>query len=223
MKILSLPEELRPRERLQKQGVQALSDAELLAILLRTGNRQDNVIILATKLLQRHSLASLSRARLADLQRVSGVGPAKACQIAACFELARRVQTDREEKIIVINSPKDVVAVAEADLAHLQQEHCVGIYLDTRHRVLKQETIFIGTLNASVIHPREILRIGISEGAAAFILVHNHPSGDPSPSEEDLEVTTQLQEAGKVVGIELLDHIIIGKKEYYSFKERNFL
>src|SRR3989338_7030128 len=219
MKILSLPEELRPRERLQKQGVQALSDAELLAILLRTGNRQDNVIILATKLLQQHSLTSLSRARIADLQRLSGIGPAKACQITACFELARRVQTDGEEKIIVINSPKDVVTVSEADLAHLQQEHCVGIYLDTRHRIIKRETIFIGTLNASVIHPREILRIGISEGAAAFILVHNHPSGDPQPSAEDVVVTDQLRAAGKVVGIEFLDHVIIGKGTYYSFKD----
>ncbi len=223
MNILSLPQDLRPRERLQKQGVQSLSDAELLAILLRTGNRQDNVIVLATKLLQQHSLTSLSRARLADLQKLSGVGPAKACQVAACFELARRVQTTPEKNNIIINSPKDIIALVEADLAHLQQEHCVGIYVDTRHRLIKHETIFIGTLNASVIHPREILKIAISEGAAAFILVHNHPSGDPAPSEEDITVTNQLREGGKIIGIEFLDHLIIGKKKYYSFKEEGVI
>ena len=219
MNILSLPQDLRPRERLQKQGVHALSDAELLALLLRTGNRAENAVVLATRLLQEHSLASLSRARLADLQKLSGVGIAKACEIAACFELARRVQTFSDEKRFTISSPKDVLALIGAELMHLQQEQCVGIYLDTRHHLLKKEIVFIGTLNASLIHPREILRIGISEGAAAFILVHNHPSGDPIPSEEDVSITNQLREAGEVVGIEFLDHVIVGRGRYYSFKE----
>ncbi len=222
MNILSLPENLRPRERLQKQGVQALSDAELLAILLRTGNRQENAVALATRLLQQHSLASLSRTRLADLRKLSGIGLAKSCEIAACFELARRVQIVQDGKNFTISSPKDVLSLVEAELLHLQQEQCVGLYLDARHSLLKKETIFVGTLNASLIHPREILRVGISEGAAAFILVHNHPSGDPEPSEEDVKVTRQLKEAGETVGIELLDHIIIGKNKHYSFKEEKF-
>jgi len=219
MNILSLPQDLRPRERLQKQGVQALSDAELLALLLRTGNRQENAVMLATRLLQQHSLASLSRARLADLQKLSGVGVAKACEITACFELSRRVQTFHDEKQFTISSPRDVLTLIGAELRHLTQEQCVGIYLNTRHQVIKKESIFFGTLNASLIHPREILRIGISEGAAAFILVHNHPSGDPQPSDEDVVVTDQLRAAGKVVGIEFLDHVIIGKGTYYSFKD----
>ncbi|MBS3170044.1 DNA repair protein RadC [Candidatus Woesearchaeota archaeon] len=219
MNILSLPQDLRPRERLQKQGVQALSDAELLALLLRTGNRQENAVMLATRLLQQHSLASLSRARLADLQKLSGVGVAKACEITACFELSRRVQTFHDEKQFTISSPRDVLTLIGAELRHLTQEQCVGIYLNTRHQVIKKESIFVGTLNASLIHPREILRIGISEGAAAFILVHNHPSGDPQPSDEDVVVTDQLRAAGKVVGIEFLDHVIIGKGTYYSFKD----
>ncbi|MBI4152325.1 DNA repair protein RadC [Candidatus Woesearchaeota archaeon] len=221
MNILSLPQDLRPRERLQKQGVQALSDAELLALLLRTGNRQENAVVLATRLLQQHSLVSLSRARLTDLQKLSGVGIAKACEIAACFELSRRVQSYPEEKHLKISTPQDIMTFISPELSHLQQEHCVGIFLDTRNQIIKKETIFIGTVNASVIHPREILKVGISEGAAAFILVHNHPSGDPQPSDEDVVVTNQLREAGKIIGIEFLDHIIIGKRKYYSFKEEN--
>src|SRR3989344_770128 len=173
MNILSLPQDLRPRERLQKQGVQALSDAELLALLLRTGNRQENAVMLATRLLQQHSLASLSQARIADLQKLSGVGVAKACEIAACFELSRRIRAFPEEKRVKISTPHDIMAFTAPELAHLRQEHCVGIFLDTRNQVIKKETIFIGTVNVSVIHPREILKVGISEGAAAFILVHN--------------------------------------------------
>lgn len=223
MNILSLPQDLRPRERLQKHGVQVLSDAELLAILLRTGNRRENAVVLATKLLQQHSLASLSRARLSDLQKLSGIGLAKGCEIVACFELARRVQTHHTGKSVSISSPKDVLAFFGPELAFLQQEHCLGIYLDARQRMIKKETIFVGTLDAALIHPREILKIAISEGAAYFLLVHNHPSGDPQPSEEDQAITKQLKEAGKIMGIEFLDHVILGKGNYYSFKEENYL
>lgn len=221
MKMLALPQELRPRERLKEYGPRTLSSAELLAIILRTGNKKENVLELSARLLQRYDLRALSRAGIAALIKEKGVGEAKACQIMACFELGRRLASFSKTKKLRINSAKDIAKMFMPELSSLKKEHFIGIYLDSRKNIVKEEIISIGSLDSSVVHPREIFRPAIEESAAALILVHNHPSGDPEPSEEDIEVTKQLSAAGELLGIELLDHVIIGQKTYFSFREKN--
>ena len=222
MRIKDIAVEERPRERMAKQGPQALSTAELLALVLRQGSAQENVLDLAQRILQHYNLRTLSRATYAELQHLSSIGDAKACQLLACFELGRRLAAFQKEKRITIHSAKDVAKMLLPEMSTLQQEHCKGMYLDARKRVLKEETLFIGSLTASVIHPRELFQKALLEGAAACILVHNHPSGDPAPSEEDIALTKQLRDAGNLLGITFLDHIIIGQKNFCSLREEGF-
>jgi len=217
----TLPQEDMPREKLNKYGAKVLTDSELLAIILRTGNKQEDVFKLSKKLLAKHNLKSLSRIRINSLKKELGIGDAKASQIISCFELGRRLAAFKEDKKPIIKEAKDIVKIFMPEMSSLKKEHFKGIYLDSRRRVLKEETIFIGSLNESVIHPREIFQIALNENAAALILLHNHPSGDPSPSKFDINVTKELVEAGKILGIEVLDHIIIGSKKYFSFKEKS--
>ena len=222
-RIKDLPENERPRERLAKQGASALSDAELIAIILRTGTAKENVIGLALKLLERFNLEKLSRINITKLKRIFGIGEAKACQIAACFELGRRLSISKAGKTPKINHPKDVVALISPKLAGQKREHLIGIFLNSRKKVLKEEVIFIGTLDASLIHPREIFKIALEEGAAAIILAHNHPSGELKPSDEDIKITKDLIKAGKLLGIDFLDHLIICGKKYFSMREKGIL
>jgi len=222
-RIKDLPENERPRERLAKQGVSALSDAELIAIILRTGTSKENVVGLALKLLGKFNLEKLSRVDITKLKKIFGIGEAKACQIAACFELGRRLSISKVGKMPKINHPKDVVALISPKLAGQKREHLIGIFLNSRKRIIKEETIFIGTLNASMIHPREIFKIALDEDAVAIILVHNHPSGDLNPSNEDIKITRELVKAGKLLGITLLDHIIIERKKYFSMREKGII
>jgi len=222
MKIKDLSSDERPRERLIEHGPKTLSNAELLAIILRQGSKKENVVELSTRLLRKYNLKSLSRLKITTLKKILGIGEAKACQIVACFELSRRLARFNKEKRIQINSAKDIAKLFIPEMSTLKQEHFVGIYLDSRKRIIKEETIFIGSLNTSVIHPREIFQVALSEGAAAIIVLHNHPSGDPEPSDEDIEITKQLHAAGKILGIELLDHVIIGDKKYYSLREKGY-
>jgi len=221
-KIKDFPESERPRERLLKQGVSSLSDSELLAVILRTGTYRENVIELARELLRKFNLKTLSRANISKLQKMFGIGEAKACQIAACFELGRRLFSFKEEKKQRIDKPKDVFRLLSSKLNGLKQEQLIGIYLNSRRKIIKEEVIFSGSLNENIINSREIFSIAINEGAAALILVHNHPSGDPKPSSEDIKITKEIKEAGKLLDIQLLDHIIIGEKNYFSMKEKGF-
>lgn len=220
MRIKDISEEERPRERLLKHGPKTLSNAELLAIILRTGNKKENVMELTHKLLQKYHLKSLSRISISTITKLSGIGEAKACQIVACFELGRRLAAFNKERKIKINSAKEIAKMFMPEMSTLKKEHLVSVYLDTRMRIIKEEITFVGSLNTSVTHPREIFQPAISEGAVAVILIHNHPSGDPNPSEEDIETTKQLAAAGKIMGIEILDHVIIGDKKYYSLRDK---
>lgn len=222
LKIKDLPLEERPRERLIKYGPKALSNSELLAIILRNGSKKENVLELSKRLLKEDNIKSLSRKRINSLKNNLGIGTAKACQIIACFELGRRLAAFKDTSTPMINNVQDIAKIFMVEMSSLKKEHFKGIFLDSRKRIIKDETIFIGSLNASIIHPREIFQVALEEGSAAVILLHNHPSGNPEPSDDDIKITKQLVKAGEILGIEVLDHIIIGNKKYFSFREKGY-
>jgi len=214
MKIKSLPLDERPREKLMKHGPRNLTDSELLAIILRTGNKKESVIGLSNKLINKYNLRSLSRIKVGSLKKQLGI---------ACFELGKRLAAFKEDKKPIIKNAKDIVKLFLPEMSVLEKEHFKGVYLDTRKRIIKQENIFIGSLNESVVHPREIFKIALDENAVAIITLHNHPSGDPTPSSYDIEMTKELVKAGDLLGIQILDHIIIGGKKYVSLKEKGLI
>ncbi|MBW8350201.1 DNA repair protein RadC [Bacillus sp. IITD106] len=222
--IRDFPIDERPRERLINNGAESLSNHELLAILLRTGTKSESVIQLANRLLtQFGGLMWLKDAALEEMTNLKGIGKAKAVQIAAAVELGRRISNLSYDERYVIRSPEDGANYVMNDMRFLTQEHFVALYLNTKNQVIHRQTIFIGSLNASIVHPREVFKEAIRRSAASIICLHNHPSGDPSPSREDIEVTKRLVECGKLVGIELLDHLIIGDKKYVSMKEKGYM
>ncbi|VVB80176.1 RadC-like JAB domain protein [uncultured archaeon] len=223
MKIKSLPTNERPREKLIKYGPGKLTESELLAIILRIGSKKESVIELANKLFTKYNVKTLSRLNLSTLKKEFGIGEVKACEILACFELGRRLSAFKEDKKPIISNAKDLVKIILPEMSSLEKEHFKGIYLDSRMRIVKQENIFIGSLNESVVHPRDIFKIALEENAAALILVHNHPSGDPSPSNFDTKVTKEIAKSGRMLGIPVLDHVIIGGKTYFSFKEKGLI
>lgn len=222
--IKDLPKDERPREKLIKAGPEAMSTSELLALIIRTGNKEDTAIELANKLLTHAGgLKFLRDLSLEELQEVRGIGVAKAAQISATVQLGRRIrmanfESDKE----VITSPRDVANLLLAKLSFLEREHFVIILLNTKNKVISIEKISIGSLNNSIVHPREVFKPAIRRNSAAVILAHNHPSGNPEPSSEDIEVTSRLQEAGELIGIDVLDHLIIGNKNYISLKEKGY-
>jgi DNA repair protein RadC len=219
--IRDMAEQDRPRERLQQVGPGAVSTAELLAIILRTGSGGENVLRLAERLLAEFdSLPGLSRASIMELMNVKGVGAAKASEVKAALELGRRLMASAPEDRPVVSSPADAANLLMSEMMFLEQEHLRLILLDTRNRVLQTPTIYVGSLNTSVVRIGELFRAAIKANAAAMIVVHNHPSGDPAPSPEDIRVTRQLADAGKLMDIEVLDHIVIGHQRYVSLKER---
>ena len=219
--LRDMPQDDRPRERLMQVGATAVSSAELLAIILRVGSRNESVIQLASRLLAHFGgLPGLARASITELQAVKGVGPAKAIEIKAALELGRRLLAAAPEERAQITSPADAANLLMSEMMFLEQENLRLILMDTRSRVLSSPTIYVGSLNTSVIRIGELFRAAIKENAAAFIVAHNHPSGDPSPSPEDVNVTRQLVQAGKLLDIPLLDHIIIGRQRFVSLKER---
>jgi len=219
--IKDLPTDERPRERLARAGEGALSTVELLAIILRTGVGGENVLILAARLLSRSGgLPGLARASFAELVAERGLGKAKTAQLKAALELGRRILLAAPEDRFIVRSPADVAQLLMAEMAHLEQEHFRVLYLDTRNRLLGSETVYVGNLNASHIRVSEVFRDAVKRNCAAIIVVHNHPSGDPTPSPEDVEVTRQLVEAGDLLDIEVLDHLIIGQQRFVSLRER---
>jgi DNA repair protein RadC len=219
--IRDMPQDERPRERLVSVGPQALSTTELLAITLRTGVGGENVLRLAERLLAHFGgLAGVARASVKELCGVRGIGPAKAVEIKAALEIGRRLLAMSPEERPRVTSPADAANLLMAEMMLLEQEHLRLILLDTRNHVLQIPTVYVGSLNTSVIRVGELFRAAIRENAAAMIVAHNHPSGDPSPSPEDIHVTRQIASAGKLLDIELLDHVIIGRQRFVSLKER---
>lgn len=211
----------RPRERLLQVGERALSTAELLAIIIRTGVGGENVVRLSERLLAFFDgLPGLARASVTELQTVKGIGPAKAIEIKAALEVGRRLLASAPEQRAQVSSPADAANLLMSDMSLLEQEHLRLILLDTRNQVLATPNVYVGSLNTSVIRVGELFRYAIKENAAAIIVAHNHPSGDPSPSPEDVQVTRQIVSAGKLLDIDLLDHVIIGRGRYVSLKER---
>jgi DNA repair protein RadC len=219
VRILDMQKEDRPRERLLKSGAASLADSELLAIILRTGTKQENVINLSQRLLSMYNLKQLSQTNISRLTEIHGIKESKAAQIAACFEIARRLETFSEESKQKINSPEDVYRLIYPRMREQKKEMFIELCLDTKNQIIKEETISIGSLNANVVHPREVFKMALAESAAHIIVVHNHPSGDPTPSREDIEISKKLAETGKIMGIDVLDHIIIGDGRHFSMKE----
>jgi len=220
VKIKEIPKQERPRERLIRLGAGALSDAELLAIILRTGSKKENVLNLASRILKDYNLKELANASISKLKAIYGISDAKAAQVIACFELGRRAENFRGEEKIKIRSSLDVYNLLHGKTCMLKKEAFFGVYLNTKNMVIKEETISIGSLSANIVHPREVFKSAVELSAAGVILVHNHPSGDPSPSEEDVKLTKKVAEAGEVMGIKVLDHVIIGDKKFVSLKEQ---
>jgi len=223
MKIKSLPLGDRPREKLMENGPKSLSDSELLAIILRTGNKKESVVSMSNKLFNKYNVKSLSRLNVSTLRKGLGIGDTKACQIIACFELGRRLAKFKSDKNGSIKYAKDIAKIFIPEMSSLKKECFKGVFLDSKNRIINEETIFVGSLNESVIHPREIFQAALNENAASLVLVHNHPSGDSKPSNEDIEITKLLIKAGEILGIPVLDHIIIGDKKYFSLKEKGLI
>ena len=222
--IKDLPEDIRPRERLLKEGSGALSDIELLAILLRTGSREATALDLASMIMaQFKSLRLLLGATVEELGEIKGVGPAKACKVKAALELARRTSKYSDLPRTVIKSPEDAAGLVMEEMRHFDREHFRAILLNTKNQVIGTDKVSVGTLNSSAVHPRELFRNAIKRGAASVILVHNHPSGDPAPSKEDMDITGRVKEAGNIIGIGVLDHIIIGDNKFTSFKANGLI
>ncbi|NBJ68666.1 MULTISPECIES: DNA repair protein RadC [Clostridia] len=222
--IKDVPKDDRPRERLLKNGPAYVSNAELLAILLGSGTREESVISLANRLLMHfEGLKLLNDATIEELTAIKGIGTAKGVLLLAAMELGKRMNGFQPEERYVIRSPEDGAYYVMEELRSLNQEHFVALYLNTKNQIIHRQTIFIGSLNASIVHPREVYREAIKRSAASVIVAHNHPSGDPAPSQEDIYVTRRLVESGKMIGIELIDHLIIGNRNYVSLKEKGYL
>jgi len=220
VKIKDLPQIDRPREKLDKYGPERLSSSELLAIILGTGVKGVNVVELSNKILKKFSGDGLSKANIKELKGTFGLGNAKACEIVACFEIGRRLLQNKQSSLLL--SPKDVWDELK-DLRDHKKEHFVIFFLDTRNQEIKREIISMGSINSNLVHPREVFEPAVRNMAAQIIIAHNHPSGDPEASEDDLETTKQLTEAGRILGIEVVDHIIVTKNSYFSFKDGNLI
>ncbi len=206
IKIKDIPKIDRPREKLEKYGPGKLSDAELLAILLRTGTKDLNVLKLSQKILQKFENEKFINITIDELKTIHGLGSVKACEIIACFELGKRMLKDKKTSILL--SPKDVWERTE-DIRGSKKEHFVVFYLDSRNQEIQKEVISVGTLNESLVHSREVFESAIKNNAASIILAHNHPSGDLEPSQADIEITKKLIHAGKILDIKVIDHIVV--------------
>jgi len=220
-RLKDLPADLQPRERLHLCGTEALSNSEILAILLRIGSKGENVLELAERILtEAGGLRGLVRLSLPELQQIHGIGPAKAAQVKAALELGRRSVSCDPLTQPVVNSPVDAAELVMEEMTILDREHFRIMHLSTRNNVIGISEVSVGSLNASIVHPRECFKEAIRRNANAIILLHNHPSGDPTPSKEDVAITRRLAEGGRLLGIEVLDHIIIGDKRFISLKEQ---
>lgn len=219
--IQELPETLRPRERMAYAGPGALSTSELLAIVLRVGGRGENAIRMAERLLIHFGgLAGLARASQDELCQIHNIGPAKAAEIQAAMELGKRLKATAPDEKPLVRTPADVANLLMLEMSLLEQEHLRTVLLDTKNRITRIVTLYIGNLSSAVVRISEVFRDPVRSNCASIVLVHNHPSGDPSPSPEDVAITKLIVEAGHLLNIEVLDHLIIGRNRFVSLKER---
>ncbi|MDQ7863259.1 DNA repair protein RadC [Peribacillus frigoritolerans] len=225
MLIRDYPKEERPRERFLQDGPQSLSNQELLALLLRTGSREESVLQLSGRLINFFKgLRLLKEASVEELTVIKGIGEAKAIQILASVELGRRINNLNDQDRYVIRFPEDGANYCMEEMRFfITGTFRLSLFKYEKIKCFKKTTVFIGSLNASIVHPREVFKEAFKRSAASIICLHNHPSGDPSPSREDIEVTKRLVKCGKIIGIEVLDHIIIGEHKYVSLKEKGYL
>ncbi|MBE9565588.1 MAG: DNA repair protein RadC [Proteobacteria bacterium] len=218
--IRDLPASERPRERMEKYGAEALSTTELLAIVLRVGSRGESALHLAARLLSEFGgLPGIARARIPQLSRLTGMGLAKATQVKAAFELGKRLATSTEGPRTVVRGASEAAALVMEDLRYREQECLAAIFLDVRNQVIQVRVLTMGTLTGSPAHPREVFKEALAQGCASLIVCHNHPSGDPTPSKEDIAFTARLVKAAEVMGVPVLDHIVIGAGRFVSLKE----
>lgn len=223
IRIKELPEEQKPREKLIKYGPDVLRNSELLSIILNTGYKGLNVIELSERIIKDYGSKAIAQEKdVGRLMKSLGIPQVKACQIVSAFELGRRFFLEDKGRIPTIRTPEDVYKYLE-EMKKLQKEQFRGLYLNIRNRLIHDEVISIGSLTFNVVQPREVFRPAIEYGAAALILAHNHPSGEPDPSEDDLKVTRKIVEVGKIMEIDVLDHVIIGNESYVSLREKNLM
>ncbi len=220
--IHDLPRCERPREKIVKYGPDKLSNAELLAVILRTGRRGENVLSLSRKVLRNIAIEDLGGVDAISLQQIQGIGMTKACEIIACVELGRRIFERKKAGIAPLLSPQDVFD-ALREVRESRREHFIVFFLDTRNQQIHREVISVGTINASLVHPREVFEPAVKHLAVQVILAHNHPSDDTEPSDDDLLVNKRLVESGKILGIEVIDHIIVTRSGFLSFKEKGLM
>lgn len=224
IKVKEILLEERPREKAMQYGIENLSNRDLLAILLRFGYQGVSALQLADEMLNTFGgIGGISESSIEELMTIKGVSSVKAIEIKACFELAKRSIKQVEIDKVSLNSPNQIANYLMHKIGHKKQEHFVVLYLDTKNQLLYEETLFIGSLNTSVVHAREIFRLAIQKASARIVIVHNHPSGECIPSQQDILVTNSIYETGKLIGIPLLDHLIIGNNSYFSFKEKHML
>lgn len=219
----NLPSHLKPRERLVQLGLEALREDELMAILIGSGTRGENVIKVAGNVLERiKQEPNFNDITVEELENIKGIGRAKAATILAGVELGRRLFMEEKRRSIQIKNPSSVADYYYRKLCHKMKEHFCILLLDTKNRILSEEMVSEGSLNASIVHPREVFKPAIRKSANSIVLIHNHPSGDVQPSREDIEITKRLVKAGEIIGISVLDHIIVGDKNYLSMKEQSY-
>jgi len=210
----------RPREKLARYGQERLSNAELLAVILRTGKKGENVLMLASRLLRENGLPGVAQLSLQQLKGMSGIGQVKACGLLACIELGRRIFGGKKTELRQMLSPEDVFESLK-DIRESRKEHFVAFYLDSRNQQIRREIVSVGTINSSLVHPREVFEGAVKYLASNLIVAHNHPSGELKASEKDIAVTERLRDSGSLLGIELLDHIIVSKEGFISLREEN--
>lgn len=218
MIIKEMSQEQRPRERLERFGSDSLSEAELLAIILNTGTKNENVIDMSHRLISTYGVDKLASCSLKELQEIKGIGKAKACRIHAMFTLSKRIKAGEIMNKIFTNS-KDVAEYYIEKMKDYKKEHLIAVLLDSKNKMIKEETISIGTLDSSLVHPREVFKEAIKNSAKSIILIHNHPSGDSNPSVEDEKITKLMMKAGELMDIKLLDHLVIGKDRYETIMD----
>jgi DNA repair protein RadC len=223
--IKEMIESERPREKMIQFGVGNLSNAELLAILIRTGTKEASAIELAQRILSCDptGIHYLTSCTVEELSQIKGIGSAKACQLIAAIELGKRIAASKETTRPCIKTPSDIVNIYMEEMRYYKKEYFKIVLLNTKNEIISSENVSIGSLNASLVHPREVFITAIKKSAASLVLLHNHPSGNPQPSKEDISITKRLSEAGKIIGIDIIDHIIIGNGSYISLKEQSIL
>lgn len=222
--VKDLPTEIRPRERLFEQGATSLSDAELIAIIIGTGAKEETSLQLSQRILQEfENLGKIGGASVEELSKLRGIGRAKAAQLMASIEMGRRLARTSFDSRVSISRPEQLANLLMLEMRYLDREHFKAVILNTKNEILKVLDISIGSLNSSIVHPRELYKAVLKHSGAALIVAHNHPSGDPEPSSEDIRLTKRLSEAGRILGIELLDHLILGDGKFVSLKERGVI